>query len=48
MKFKLHYLRKHAAQKFVKDVFEKEFYVQKLMLNRAKKVCDFDLYLRKS
>ena len=37
IKSKLYYLKEHAAQKFVKNVFEKKFYTQRLALERAKK-----------
>ena len=48
MRFKLHHLRKHTAQEFVEDVFEQESYLQKLVLKRAKKVRNPNMYLGKS
>ena len=48
MKTKLHCLREHKAQGFVKNVFEEESYTYRLALKTSKKVRDSDLYLEKS
>ena len=48
MKFKLCHLREYATQESVKNVFEQEFYMQRLALKRAKKVCNPNIYLRES
>ena len=48
MRTELHCLREHKAQECVKDVLEQEFYMQKLALERAKKVRNSDVYLEKS
>ena len=48
MRTKLFHLREHKAQGFVKDVFEQESYAQRLVLERAKKVCNPNVYSRKS
>ena len=48
IKTKLHHLRKHNAQRFVKDVPEQKSYAQKLALESAKKVRDPNVYLGKS
>ena len=48
IKIKLHCLREHQAQRFVKDVSEQEFYAQKLALERTKKVCSPNVYLGES
>ena len=45
MRTELRCLREHKAQRFVKDVLEPEFYVQRLALERAKKVCNPNMYL---
>ena len=45
MRTKLHCLRKHKAQGFVEDVPEQESNAQRLALEKAKKVCDPNVYL---
>ena len=48
MRIKLHHLREHKAQGFVKNIPEEESYVHRLALERSKKICDPDVYLRES
>ena len=48
MRTELCCLREYKAQRFVKDIPEQESYAQKLALERAKKVRNSNLYLRKS
>ena len=48
MRFKLHCLRKHKAQRFVKNILEQEFYAQRLALKKVKKVHNPNVYLGKS
>ena len=48
MRSELHCLRKHVAQEFVKDFPKQESYVQKLALEKVKKICNLNIYLGKS
>ena len=48
MRTELHCLREHKAQGFVENIPEQKFYMQRLALERAKKVRNPDMYLGKS
>ena len=48
MRTELHCLREHKAQRSVKDVLEQESYAQKLVLKRAKKVRDPNVYWKEN
>ena len=48
MKSELYYLKEHMAQGFIEDISEQEFYMQKLALERFKKVRDPNICSRKS
>ena len=48
MRIELHCLREHKVQRFVKNIPKQEFYAQKLALEKVKKVCNPNVYLKKS
>ena len=48
MRTKLRYLREYKSQRFIKNVFKQKFHAQRLVLEKAKKVHNPNMYLGKS